>query len=478
MPNDTSSRAVSARGFATLSVVIAIGFALAAFSAKAEPFAYVTNGSFPANSVSVIDTATNTVVATVPVGQQPVGVAVAPDGKHAYVTNENSGNVSVIDAATNTVVATVAVGSNPFGVAVAPDGKRVYVAREIQVPPSGSNNVSVIDTATNTVVAVAVAGQPFGVAVAPDGKRVYFTNLCSNNVSVIDTATNALVATVTVGQQPFGVAVTPDGKRAYVANGANCNTSGSNNVSVIDTATNTVVATVPVGVNPSGVAVTPDGKRAYVTNPASSNVSVIDTATNTVVATVPVGPAPFGIAFTPDGKRAYVPNAGSNNVSVIDTATNTVVGTPIPVGAGPGSVAIVPPPTCVPFYAFNAKLEIGLESKPSNKDHFELLSSFTLGSASNGINPVTEAVTLQIGAFTTTIPVGSFSEIGQGIFVFHGVLGGVRLEALIAPTGNLRYALVAAAQDGNLTGTVNPVPVTLTIGGDCGTASVQALIFH
>jgi hypothetical protein len=58
------------------------------------------------------------------------------------------------------------------------------------------------------------------------------------------------------------------------------------------------------------------------------------------------------------------------------------------------------------------------------------------------------------------------------------VIGGVRPEALIAPTGAKRYALVAAAQDANLTGTVNPVPVNSTIGDDCGTASVTALISH
>jgi hypothetical protein len=43
---------------------------------------------------------------------------------------------------------------------------------------------------------------------------------------------------------------------------------------------------------------------------------------------------------------------------------------------------------------------------------------------------------------------------------------------------SLRYALVAAAQDANLTGTVNPVQVSLTIGDDCGTASVEADIDH
>ena len=75
----------------------------------------------------MIDTATNTVVATVAVGSNPIGVAVTPDGKHVYVTNQASQTVSVIATATNTVVATVPVGSNPFGVAVTPDGKHAYV---------------------------------------------------------------------------------------------------------------------------------------------------------------------------------------------------------------------------------------------------------------------------------------------------------------------------------------------------------------
>ena len=85
-------------------------------------------------------------------GSGPIGVAVTPDGKHAYVTNIDSNNVSVIDTATNTVVATVPVGNNPCGVAVTPDGKHVYVTND------GSNTVSVIDTATNTVVATVPVG--------------------------------------------------------------------------------------------------------------------------------------------------------------------------------------------------------------------------------------------------------------------------------------------------------------------------------
>jgi hypothetical protein len=60
---------------------------------------------------------------------------------------------------------------------------------------------------------------------------------------------------------------------------------------------------------------------------------------------------------------------------------------------------------------------------------------------------------------------------------FHGVIGGVRLEALIAD-GQLALRVSGGGDDANLTGTVNPVPVTLTIGEDCGTTSVEALIIH
>jgi YVTN family beta-propeller protein len=76
--------------------------------AGAAPFAYITNSG--SNNVSVIDTATNNVTATIFVGFDPSGVAVTPNGKNVYVTNTNNGDpgtVSVIDTATNTVTATL-----------------------------------------------------------------------------------------------------------------------------------------------------------------------------------------------------------------------------------------------------------------------------------------------------------------------------------------------------------------------------------
>ena len=80
--------------------------------AVAAPFAYIPNSA--TNNVSVIDTATNTVTATVGVGFGPYGVAVNPAGTFAYVANYRGNTVSVINTASNSVTATVGVGSHPY----------------------------------------------------------------------------------------------------------------------------------------------------------------------------------------------------------------------------------------------------------------------------------------------------------------------------------------------------------------------------
>ena len=65
--------------------------------------------SFGVGNVSVIDTATKTVIATIedPSFDEPVAVAVKPDGSEAWVVNNFSGTVSIIDTATNLVTGTI-----------------------------------------------------------------------------------------------------------------------------------------------------------------------------------------------------------------------------------------------------------------------------------------------------------------------------------------------------------------------------------
>ena len=122
--------------------------------ALGAPFAYIANES--TDNVSVIDTATNTVVATVPVGNGPTAVAVNPASPRVYVANTSGNTVSVIDTTTHTVVATVAVGIGPLGVAVNPAGTQAYVVS------FALDAILVINTATNTVSAPSSAPRPPG----------------------------------------------------------------------------------------------------------------------------------------------------------------------------------------------------------------------------------------------------------------------------------------------------------------------------
>ncbi len=163
---------------------------------------------------------------------------------NAYITNAGSNTVSVLDTSSNSVTATIAVGPNPVSVAVSPSRSMAYVTN------AGSNTVSVIDTGSLTVVKnVTVGGNPVSLAITPDGSQIYVANARSNSVSVINTATNTVTATIPVGFVPLKVAVTPDGASVYVAN------SGAKSLSVIGTASNTVVATVPVGLLPENMAI-------------------------------------------------------------------------------------------------------------------------------------------------------------------------------------------------------------------------------
>lgn len=90
----------------------------AATTARRSLLAYVTN--LHSNTVSVINVATNTVVATIPVGSGPVGVALSPRGTRAYVSNQGSDTVSVINTRTNAVITNIPAGNGPSGVADSP----------------------------------------------------------------------------------------------------------------------------------------------------------------------------------------------------------------------------------------------------------------------------------------------------------------------------------------------------------------------
>jgi YVTN family beta-propeller protein len=286
---------------------------------QAEPFAYITNSGD--NTVSVIDTATNAVTATIAVGGYPFGVAVHPDGATIYVTNTEDATVSVIDAATNKVTATIPVGGGPvYGVAVTPNGSNLYVA-------IGYGGVAVIDTNTNSIIHnITGLALTVGIAVHPDGSTAYVSS-AEMGLYIIDTTTNTVVKNITEGWCSH-LAAHPDGSTVYVS----CEMESE--VYMLDTSTNAVTNRIE-GVG-GGVAVHPDGSKVYVfgSDSGQNTVTVIDVATNTATDTIPIGNGGYGIATHPDGSKIYVVNEHNDTVSVIDASTHAVL-KEIPVGDQP-----------------------------------------------------------------------------------------------------------------------------------------------
>jgi hypothetical protein len=134
-----------------------------------------------------------------------------------------------------------------------------------------------------------------------------------------------------------------------------------------------------------------------------------------------------------------------SSVPVIDTLTNKVVAT---VGTGHDArvIGIVPPPPGVPFLTMSASAALHFGGG-TYQDAFTFHSNFTLSSTdSDGIKPATEAVTVQVSTFTTTIPPGSFKKQPDGSFAFNGTINGVSLQSTIKPAGTLRYAFFAAGR--------------------------------
>ncbi len=277
---------------------------------------------------------------TVIVGGDPRGIAIDPDGKHAYVASFADNSLRVIDTASRQVVGSIHVGANPRGVAVDPDSRHAFVTNYSE------NSVSVIDTAAGKVInTVAVGVNPTSVAVFPRDHYAFVTNYYGNSLSVINIANSKLVGTVPVGVHPDGVAIDPKGQFAFVTN------SGSNSVSVIDIHTQKLARTILVGRAPQKVAIDRDGKHAYVTNFGDNTVSVINLPNEVGVDlvdtlmkvnnTIAVGINPRGLALDNDSQHAFVVNVAEGTVTTIDTAKGTILGSSF-VGYDPDEVAVAP----------------------------------------------------------------------------------------------------------------------------------------
>jgi YVTN family beta-propeller protein len=204
-------------------------------------------GSEAESAVVILDPQAQTSKQSIPVGEEPEGVALSPDERFLYVTLEGDNKVAVIDVAGRRVIARVPVGGRPRSVAFSPDGSRAYVTDELQ------GAVTEMDGRTHQVLrTLAVPGKaakPMGVVVSPDGSKIYVTTGREGTLVAIDAASGAAAPPLAVGQRPWGVALSADGRRIFTANGP------SDDMTIVDAASMKIVARTKVGQRPWGVAV-------------------------------------------------------------------------------------------------------------------------------------------------------------------------------------------------------------------------------
>jgi YVTN family beta-propeller protein len=247
------------------------------------------NADKSADGIGVLDVATKKLTGKLHAGSDPEEFALSKDGRHIYISNEDTKSATVIGIASAKVEHIIAVGLEPEGVTTTPDGKQFYVTCE------AGGDIYVVDTGSYTAVAhFKVNVRPRSAAFLSAGGIGFIPSESTGELNVIDTV-NAKVSKVIAlptGSRPMSVKLSPDEKKLYVSNGR------AGTISVFDTRSYELLDTIKVGTRPWGIVLSPDGKFLFSANGPSNDVSVVDLKTNKEVSRVKAGASPWGIAVT------------------------------------------------------------------------------------------------------------------------------------------------------------------------------------
>nr|WP_256208373.1 YncE family protein [Paenibacillus sp. CF384] len=260
-----------------------------------------------------------------------------PDGTTAYLTCVND-SVLVIDTASNTIIATIMLtaGSDPFGIAISPNGSLVYV-----VNGGAASGVTIIEKASNTMlgtIPLLPGSGSFEIALNPSGTLGYVTNLITQSVTVLNLTTNTIVTEISVaGAAPVDIVVSIDGTRVYVAMNAG-------QIEVIDATTNTLLIPIalPAGSFPISLAVAPDGHRLFVTTIGVSSLLALNSDTTSLVERILFPGAELtNIAISADASTFIFIDA-MNSIVLLYSAANYSLIAKLPVGNQSTDVALTP----------------------------------------------------------------------------------------------------------------------------------------
>ncbi|HEX8065331.1 MAG TPA: bifunctional YncE family protein/alkaline phosphatase family protein [Thermoleophilaceae bacterium] len=250
------------------------------------------------------------VVQTIPMPGASGGIAMAPDGRTAYVSGTPESSHDDQQAPEGTP------GKQGDVIHVFRyDARRGTAKRDglIEVPPPGDSPiVQRFPPGTDRL------SWPRDLAVSRDGKTLLAALNLADYAAVVDTSSRS-VKFVKVGSYPYGAAITSDGKHGLVSN------ESDGTVSVIDLADATKVKDIQVGPHlshPEAIAVDPKQPRAYVAVAHQDVVAVIDTRKLEVERTLSVerpegiGAEPTDVTVTDDGRRLLVADSGEDAVAV------------------------------------------------------------------------------------------------------------------------------------------------------------------
>lgn len=299
----------------------------------------------PTFYVLVLAVAFAGIISADPAYRAPVAIVAGGANQNLYVAEYAANTVAVINTATNTITRRIVLPEPPSGLALSRDGATLYVTNA-----SAAGCVRFVDVASGQVNGVVRAGHtPLAPVLGDDGGRLYVCNRFTNDVSVIDVASRKEVARIGVVREPVAAALGAGGRFLFVANllpaGASDGPVVRASVSVIDTTSNSAAATVPLpngSTGVRGICVSPDGAYVYVAHilaryqmPTTqlergwmntNALSILDAAGHTLVNTVllddvDAGAAnPWAVSCSADGTYVCVTHAGTHEISVIDRA--------------------------------------------------------------------------------------------------------------------------------------------------------------
>jgi len=247
------------------------------------------SGSGSTESLMKLNSSGGRLVATtisLPSGSAPNFVATAPNATTAYVSLPGTSppSVAVVNTTSNQVTATIPVGTDPIALAVTPDNSRLYVANNGDGTISGFNTVDQSARTPPISLGALPGAAPLWVLARSDSQRVYVLEQ-DGTVATLDTSSTAgpdtVIGTIATGPGVSFMLYDSNLSRLYVPTSPG---SGSPQLVVLDVSQSTpaLVASVPLsasGLPASGVAVIalPDGSRVYAASNGPAQTTTIGT---------------------------------------------------------------------------------------------------------------------------------------------------------------------------------------------------------